>query len=182
MGYLDFLQPPNRPHNPENHNSPGPLPYALREAKVNNQMSLLPTSGLLGPVVALNAWTLVMETWMYATRIPAFTRLNIGFDNTATKSQLDLKTPASTRWKADNYNHLLEQPTQFYAIALVLAIARRGKDEKMDLYLAWAYVGIRIVHSFAQATSNNIPRRFGLFALSSCVLAAMTGRAGMLLF
>jgi hypothetical protein len=137
-------------------------------------------SGLLGPVIALNGWTFVMETWMYATRLPVFTRLKIADNNTLTKTEIDAKVPASVRWKADNYNHLFEQPTQFYAVTLALALARGGHD-KTDVALAWSYVGLRVLHSLVQCTTNNIPRRFLLFLTSSGVLAWMTTRAAKLL-
>jgi hypothetical protein len=47
--------------------------------------------------------------------------------------------PARVRWKADNYNHLLEQPVLFYATALSLALL--GDHSVASLWLAWAYVG-----------------------------------------
>lgn len=140
-------------------------------------MASLKLSGLLAPVVALNGWTFAMEVWMYATRLPVFTRLNIAGDNTLTRSQIEEKTPAPVRWVADNYNHLLEQPTQFYAVALALAIIKAGQDETAEVKLAWAYVALRVVHSLIQATSNNITRRFTVFAVSSGVLGTMTFRA-----
>lgn len=145
-------------------------------------MSRPPISELLGPVVALNAWTFVMEVWMYAVRIPVLQAKRITDNNAITKSQMEAQTPASVRWKVENYNHLFEQPTQFYAISLVLALARGGRDEPLDVYLGWAYVGSRIVHSLVHATTNNVMRRFGLFALGSGILAVMTGRAAMLVF
>ena len=42
----------------------------------------------------------------------------------------------------------------------------------MNATLAWAYTGIRIVHSIWQATVNKVmPVRFGLFLLSTgCLL------------
>ncbi|KAB8067312.1 membrane-associated, eicosanoid/glutathione metabolism protein [Aspergillus leporis] len=141
-------------------------------------MSSPQISGLLAPIVTLNAWTFVMEFWMYRTRIPTF--INLKFDNSTTKAELDAMTPPNVRWKADNFNHLLEQPTQFYAIALVLAVA--GNDNRVDTALAWSYVGVRIVHSLVHSTSNKIMRRFGLFVISSGILATMTARAAMLVF
>ncbi|KAE8414353.1 hypothetical protein BDV36DRAFT_299089 [Aspergillus pseudocaelatus] len=141
-------------------------------------MSTGQVSSLLAPVVALNIWTFVMEGWMYQARIPVYSKLNI--KNTITKRELDAMTPASVRWKGDNYNHLMEQPTQFYAIALVLALA--GKDDKMDILLAWSYVAVRIVHSLVQSTSNHIMSRFSIFVVSSGILAVMTGRAALLVF
>ncbi|KAL4922610.1 membrane-associated, eicosanoid/glutathione metabolism protein [Aspergillus aurantiobrunneus] len=145
-------------------------------------MSSIHVPGLLQPVIALNGWTFFIELWMYATRIPVFSRLKEAGDPSTTRDVLDQKTPASVRWKADNYNHLFEQPTQFYAIALALAIARRGEDNPLDIKLAWAYVGARIVHSLVQCTTNKIMARFGIFAVSSSILAALTGRAALLVF
>lgn len=31
-------------------------------------------SALLGPVIGLNAWTFVMEVWMYAQRLPGISK------------------------------------------------------------------------------------------------------------
>jgi len=145
-------------------------------------MSSLRTSALLAPVIALNGWTLAMEIWMFATRIPALQRLKAASDSTTTMEQIHAKVPAPVRWKADNYNNLMQQPTQFYAVALVLAIARAGRDEAADVKLAWAYVALRILHSLVHCTTNIVPRRFTLFAASSAVLAVMTARAAQLLW
>ncbi|KAL4862603.1 hypothetical protein BDV12DRAFT_39994 [Aspergillus spectabilis] len=145
-------------------------------------MSSVQIPGLLQPVIALNGWTFIMEIWMYATRLPVYGRLKEATDPSATRSDLEKKTPPSVRWKADNFNHLFEQPTQFYAIALALAIARRGEDNPVDVKLAWAYVGLRVLHSLVQASSNKIMARFGIFVISSSVLAVLTGRAALLVF
>jgi hypothetical protein len=145
-------------------------------------MSSIKTSGLLAPIIALNGWTLVMEIWMLATRIPVLQRLKATDDNTTTIEQLNTKIPASVRWKADNYNNLMQQPMQFYAVALVLAIARAGKNEATDVKLAWAYVAARILHSLVHCTENKVSRRFALFITSSAILAGMTGRAAQLLW
>ena len=115
-----------------------------------------------------------MEIWMYAVNIPIMNKMKI--DNTTTKSQLEAQTPPAARWKRDNYNHLTEQPTQFYAIALTLAVARGGKIDDVDALLAWAYTGTRIVHSLVHVTENKIMLRFSLFAFSSCLLGIMTAR------
>ena len=85
--------------------------------------------------------------------------------------------PARVRWKADNYNHLMEQPTQFYAVALALAVL--GDASAWSLGLAWAYVLLRVVHSLWQVLVNVIEVRFALFSLSSLVLFALVVRAGL---
>ncbi len=132
-------------------------------------------SKLLLPVVALGAWTFVMWTWMYVTRIPAIQRARMRLDPNAPRGEQMASLPPRVRWKADNYNHLMEQPTVFYAVALALAIS--GREAELDVTLAWAYVAIRVAHSVFQATVNKIEVRFVLFVLSSLVLAALTVRA-----
>lgn len=135
---------------------------------------------LLRPVVALAAWTFVMWGWMYVTRIPAIRRAGMRLDPTAPRGEQMASLPAEVRWKADNYNHLFEQPTLFYAVTLVLALAPRAGDT--DATLAWTYVALRVVHSVFQATVNKIEVRFALFFVLSLVLAAMTARAGLAVF
>ncbi|MEP6864012.1 MAG: MAPEG family protein [Deltaproteobacteria bacterium] len=129
----------------------------------------------LAPVVILAGWTMVIWAWMYVTRIPAVGRANIKLDPEAPRGEQMSRLPAQVRWKADNYNHLMEQPTVFYAVAIVLVLVGHGGG--WALRLAWAYVAIRIVHSLVQTTWNKIEVRFALFALSSLVLIGMVALA-----
>jgi len=132
-------------------------------------------SPILGPVVALVLWTHFMWAWMYATRIPAIQKSKMVLDPMAARGEQMARLPANVRWKADNYNHLFEQPTIFYAVALVLAVAGQGGGTNATL--AWVYVGMRVVHSLIQATWNKIEVRFGMFFLSALVLIALTVNA-----
>jgi len=135
---------------------------------------------MLAPVVGLNLWSFFMESWMYATRIPAISKYNVTVSPYATKEEFNAKIPKPVQWKADNYNHLMEQPTQFYAIALTLAFLDAG--DVINQRLAWTYVGLRIAHSLVQATVNKIMLRWSIFVGSSFVLLGMTARAAILLF
>lgn len=137
-------------------------------------------SPILTPLVALVAWTLVMWLWMYATRLPAMSKAKMKPDSQAPRGEQMNLLPASVRWKADNYNHLMEQPTIFYAITLALALL--GQGDGMNLMLAWAYVGLRIVHSLVQALINKIEVRFVIFALSTFALIGLTVNAVCLVF
>jgi hypothetical protein len=128
-------------------------------------------SPILAPVVALIAWTMVMWAWMYATRIPAIRAARMRLDPEAPRGAQMASLPARVRWKADNYNHLMEQPTIFYPLALVLAGV--GEGDGAPLVLAWIYVGLRVVHSIVQATWNKIEVRFAIFFLSSLALIGM---------
>jgi hypothetical protein len=137
------------------------------------------TNPILGPVVALVAWSLVMWTWMYATRLPVILKTRMVMDPHAPRgAQMD-QLPPVVRWKADNYNHLMEQPTIFYAIAIALALM--GEGSGINLVLAWSYVGLRVVHSLVQALINYIYLRFALFVVSTLTLFALTFNAAMVL-
>jgi hypothetical protein len=130
---------------------------------------------LLAPVIALVLWTFVMCAWLYATRIPAMLRQKIVYDPRRPVEEFQAQLPAPVRWKADNYNHLLEQPTLFYAVALTLTLL--GADGAWNLSLAWAYVGLRVVHSLVQATVNVILARFAIFIAATVVLLVLSLRA-----
>ena len=135
---------------------------------------------MLGPVVALVAWTALVWFWMYATRIPAIVAARMRLDPNVPRGEQMAQLPARVRWKADNYNHLMEQPTLFYAVALTLAML--GAGDALNVILAWLYVGLRVVHSLVQALINAIMIRFWLFMISSVVLLAMTIRAALDVF
>lgn len=139
---------------------------------------------ILQPVVALMAWTMVMWVWMYATRIPAISKLTgndaPGADVGWTGSKLEDLLPREIQWKAHNYNHLHEAPTLFYAVAIVLAII--GQGDGLNTTIAWAYVALRVVHSIWQATVNKVAVRFALFALSSLALMALILHAAIAVF
>lgn len=136
------------------------------------------TSPILQPVIALVLWTFVMWAWLYATRIPAVAGKPM--EPSMTAADLNAVIPPRVRWKADNYNHLHEQPTLFYAVALTLALAGAGAG--LNLWLAWAYVAIRVAHSLIQALGNVILVRFAVFMLGSVVLLVLAVRAAMVVF
>ena len=137
-------------------------------------------SPLLGPVVALVAWTLVMMVWMAVARAKEFSRLGItrsSIPDGARGCDLDGKADPRAQWKAHNYMHLVEQPTIFYAI--VFALILMNFDAPINVWLAWAYVILRIAHSLLQATVNVVRYRLVLFALSSFCLLGLTVHAAL---
>jgi hypothetical protein len=128
---------------------------------------------IMTPVLALIAWTFVMWLWMYATRIPAMRRAGIDPGKIQRKPDLDA-LPVKVQRIADNYNHLHEQPTVFYALAIYSHLV--GVADEFNIMLAWTYVALRVAHSLIQALWNYVPVRFLVFITSSIVLIAMTVR------
>ena len=113
-------------------------------------------------------------------RIPAILRLRIRLDGNLPRGEQMATLPPRVRWKADNYNHLHEQPTLFYATALTLALLDQG--DVLTVGLAWAYVGLRVAHSLIQALVNVIIVRFSVFMIASAVLVVLALRAAMVVF
>ena len=138
------------------------------------------THPILQPVIALALWSMVMWAWLYATRLPAMMRARTKLDPTLPRDVMLGGLPPRVRWKADNYNHLMEQPTLFYAIALTLALLEQGGG--LNLGLAWAYVVLRVIHSLIQALINVIVLRFAVFMVASGVLVVLVVRAAMASF
>lgn len=132
------------------------------------------TAQFLAPVLALVAWTLVMWFWLYATRLPAMKRAGIDPQEAAHPGTYGHRLPEYARSAADNYNHLHEQPTIFYALMFCCALT--GGATAATLNLAWIYVGSRVVHSLVQATVNKVVVRFVVFAFGSLVLVCITVR------
>ena len=135
-------------------------------------------SPILAPLVVLVLWSFVMWAWLYATRIPTIVKNRIVLDPRRPPEEFHAQLPPEVRWKADNYNHLMEQPTLFYAVVLTLAFVGAGAG--LNAALAWLYVGLRVVHSLVQATANVIIVRFAIFMTASVVLLVMSVRAALL--
>ena len=135
-------------------------------------------SPILIPVVALVAWTLVVMLWMVVARFAEFKRLGITLDTIPPGARgVDLEGRAEPRaqWKSHNYTHLVEQPTIFYAIAITLALMNMG--DGINYWLAWGYVGLRVVHSLIQATVNVVKYRLSVFVLATLCLIGLTVHA-----
>jgi len=141
---------------------------------------MLESVELLKPVIALIAWSMVMWFWMYVTRLPAMRAAKIDLIPGEVYEEKMAALPASVRWKADNYNHLMEQPTLFYALVISLCIL--GADSQLVIITAWAYTLLRIAHSLVQSIFNKIEIRFLLFVLSNVALLVLLGNAVSLLF
>ena len=134
---------------------------------------------MLAPAAVLVAWTLIMLIWTAATRLPALSKVG-GLKNAKPGGRgQDLEGVLDDRinWKSHNYSHLVEQPTLFYALVVIIALLGPGP---VDVLVAWIYVAIRIVHSLWQALVNVVAIRFLLFMLATLALVILTIHALML--
>jgi len=136
-------------------------------------------TAILQPVLAMALLTTVMMIWMYATRIPAMQAAGIEPNDARDDGALD-RLPPHAKWPADNYNHLFEQPTLFYAVALAIAVL--GHVDAVHVACAWLFTAARVAHSLVQATVNIIMLRFSIFAISWLALAVMVVREALAVF
>jgi hypothetical protein len=138
------------------------------------------THPMLQPVVALLIWSMLIWFWVMITRVPAMQAMKIKLDPTIPPKELTRSLPARVRWIADNYNHLMEQPTLFYAAAVTVAMTDPGNA--IALVSAWSYVLLRVGHSLTQTLFNHILTRFALFVASSLALIVLVYEAAQAVF
>ena len=126
-------------------------------------------SSIFVPVGLLAFWTFGV-----LLLIP-FRRFRAGFAGRVTAD--DFRYGESARVPGDvsipnrNYMNLLEMPMLFYVICLMLYVSHRVQPGFM--WLAWTYVGLRVLHSLIHLTYNNVRHRLVLFALSNFVIVTM---------
>ncbi len=139
-------------------------------------MTQLNASGLsiLRAVFGMGLLTFVMAAWMTAVRMPAMKRAGLSLQDAAHTRHLAERLPSSATRVADNYRHLLETPTVFYAVALAIVVA--GLADPVYAACAWLFLAARVAHSIVQATFNRVSVRAALYTVSWVPLAVMIVR------
>ena len=131
---------------------------------------------ILGAAAVLGLWSVLMF-FIYAVRLVS-TGAKVGDLPAAFRGpDADSETPDKVKWTRHNYEHLMEQPTLFYAMVIILAVV--GDTSAASYYAAWIYTGTRILHSVWQMQVNTIPVRFMLFAISTLALLMLCVHAVM---
>jgi len=129
----------------------------------------------LSPVLGLIIWSLLVWVLLYARRIPAMQAAQMDPEEAKFPGTYSDRLPIKARAAADNYNHLMEQPTIFYALMFYLYMT--GVTSAWMLYLGWAYVILRVLHSLVQVSAGKVMARFTLFALSTLCLFGLVAIA-----
>ena len=130
---------------------------------------------MLAPVLALIIWTLLVWVLLYVRRIPAMQKAGMDPEEAKFPGTYGDRLPEKARAAADNYNHLLEQPTIFYALMFYLYLT--GETTPWVIYLGWAYVVLRVLHTLVQTSVGKVMIRFALFALSTLCLFGLAAIA-----
>ena len=123
---------------------------------------------ILSAMLAMMAWSGLIVAILLITRIPVVMNQWGNLQFAKHSDELRPKMSEKSRYITDNYNHIFEQPTLFYAVLIYIQLA--GTPNQTNISLAWAYVFLRVVHSLIQLTSNNVSWRAASFATSSLSL------------
>ena len=124
---------------------------------------------ILVPGLTLVALTLFVVFRMGILRLRAIRRGDIhpGFFSLYRGHEEPEKLAAYSR----HVTNLYEAPVLFYVVCITAFVT--AQDSSLLLALAWAYVGLRFVHSYVHLTSNIVLLRFRLFVASLLVLGGM---------
>ena len=129
---------------------------------------------ILHPILGVIALSGLMVAALLTSLLPPIIRYwgNLQFAEHSEDSRPHLPRPL--RLITDNYNHIFEQPTVFFATCTYIYMA--GQTDALHVGLAWAYVGLRLLHTITQVTLNNVTLRVTCFATSSACLVVMIFR------
>jgi hypothetical protein len=124
---------------------------------------------LLLPLLAQVALSFIVMSSMYRTRIAEMKTKQIHPQQIKSRSKSkELLTDSASA--SDNYSNLFELPVLFYT-AILLTLILMVQDSIL-VFLAWAFVSSRYLHSFIHVTYNQVMHRFSVFLFSSFVLLA----------
>ncbi len=126
---------------------------------------------ILYPMLLVITLSGILFLLLGATRVPSIIKYFGKLQAAKHSDDLRPNLPSSARNITDNYNHLFEQPTLFYALVTYIYLMEHA--DSTHLYLAWLYAALRIVHSVIQITSNNVSYRALIFLGSGACLMLM---------
>lgn len=133
----------------------------------------MPKEAILMPMLALVGLTFLVWARMNHLRIAHIIAAKIDPDKYKLRSAYN-DVPDKIMYPSENLMNLFEVPVLFYAAALSIYVTSH-----VDVYfvaLAWAYVGLRYVHSIIHITYNHVMQRFTVHFVSTLVLWVLWAR------
>ena len=121
------------------------------------------------PCAALVLVTALVWIKLYADRLGEMRRRGVSPQALATAR--DAAGRLEKTAAADNFRNLFEVPVLFYV--LCVAIAASGGSTPGLVTAAWAYVGLRALHSLIHVTYNRVTHRFLVYVSSTLLVFGM---------
>jgi hypothetical protein len=130
---------------------------------------------IIYPLFALAAWTFLVLLLIPFVRVRSVRRREIRPNDF--KYGESPAVPPAVSIPNRNYMNLLELPMLFYAVCLVLYVTTGAS--LLAVYVAWAYVALRGVHSIIHLSYNHVLHRLAAFTLSNVALVSLWVIAGV---
>ncbi|WP_417316947.1 MAPEG family protein [Emcibacter sp.] len=70
-----------------------------------------------------------------------------------------------------HWSNLYEVPVLFYAVCLAILV--KGQEDNIFAYMAWGFLGLRLLQAFIHSTYNNVYHRLCVFGTGLAVVLAM---------
>ena len=121
------------------------------------------------PCAALVGVTALVWIKLYADRLGEM-RLR-GIDPQAVATAREAAGKLQRTQAAENFRNLFEVPVLFYLLCVALAVS--GSTTTGFVAAAWAYVGLRALHSLIHVTYNRVVHRFLVYVASTLLLFGM---------
>ena len=126
---------------------------------------------ILYPMFGMIALSCFVVILLYASRVPSLIKMWGNLQHAKHADEQRPNLPLKLRYITDNYNHIFEQPTLFYAVVIYIFLMEHS--DNIHVFLAWGYVATRMIHTAIQLTTNNVSWRATIFSISSLCLIAM---------
>ena len=126
--------------------------------------------GILLPTFALVLLIFVMWIIMFASRAAHMKRTPPRADDFVT-GEAALRYFAPVEMPANNYRNLFEMPVVYFALVPLLILADAANI--VQVTLAWAFVALRVAHSYVHVGPKKVPVRAMLYLASTAVLLVM---------
>lgn len=126
---------------------------------------------IIQPVIALMFLTLFVWCYMYFLRLKFVVTNKVDAQRLETPEQCNSIIPVYINKPSNNFKNLFEAPILFYVICILHLLT--NQTDVITVYLAWAFVIGRILHSLLHCFSKNVMARFYVYFLSSLILWGM---------
>jgi hypothetical protein len=121
------------------------------------------------PCAAMVGLTAVVWVKLYVDRLGEMRAR--GVDPQAVATAREAAGRLERTQAAENFRNLFEVPVLFYLLCAALAL--NGGSTPGFVTAAWAYVGLRAIHSFIHVTYNRVVHRFLVYVASTLLLFGM---------
>lgn len=137
-------------------------------------------SAIFAPFIGMLVLTFVVWTVMYTRRLIFLKTNKIDPQRLTTPDKAAEIIPEEISYPAQNLRNLFELPVVFYALCLYLYVT--SNVDSVYVIAAWAFLGLRIVHSAIHCTRNIVVLRFLAYFVGALVAWFMVLRAALDVF